>query len=152
MYCPNCGKEIKDGVKFCEHCGINLDEPEKKARPTAPTPKKSVDVPGLFSNKNVFLGIAIGILIMFIGVIISNASLVTDNDADAEDYEDAKGTHKLGMIVYNLGVLILGAILFLGAIASKQMDRCTKIAMILAGALIISLAFAAYGVFNLGGL
>lgn len=24
--CPNCGQEIVEGVKFCEHCGFNLKE------------------------------------------------------------------------------------------------------------------------------
>lgn len=21
MFCPNCGNEVKDGVKFCDNCG-----------------------------------------------------------------------------------------------------------------------------------
>ncbi|MDO4809044.1 MAG: zinc ribbon domain-containing protein [Eubacteriales bacterium] len=28
MYCENCGKEIKDGEKFCMFCGAKIDEPE----------------------------------------------------------------------------------------------------------------------------
>lgn len=24
MFCPNCGKQIADGVSFCEHCGFNM--------------------------------------------------------------------------------------------------------------------------------
>lgn len=26
MYCPNCGKEINDGVVFCSHCGKQIKE------------------------------------------------------------------------------------------------------------------------------
>ncbi len=26
MYCSKCGKELKDGVKFCKYCGYNLEE------------------------------------------------------------------------------------------------------------------------------
>ena len=25
MFCPNCGKEIPDGSKFCPYCGANLE-------------------------------------------------------------------------------------------------------------------------------
>lgn len=28
MYCSKCGKELKDGVKFCKYCGYNLEEEE----------------------------------------------------------------------------------------------------------------------------
>ena len=24
MYCPNCGKEISDGTRFCPYCGASL--------------------------------------------------------------------------------------------------------------------------------
>lgn len=29
MYCPNCGKEIADGVKFCPECGKNVNAGNK---------------------------------------------------------------------------------------------------------------------------
>jgi hypothetical protein len=25
MICPNCGKQIPDGYKFCPYCGVNLE-------------------------------------------------------------------------------------------------------------------------------
>ena len=28
MYCENCGREIKDGDKFCKFCGAKVEEPE----------------------------------------------------------------------------------------------------------------------------
>lgn len=28
MYCPNCGKEIADGSKFCPLCGATIQQPE----------------------------------------------------------------------------------------------------------------------------
>lgn len=36
MYCPKCGKEIKDGIKFCNHCGASMQyqiswQPQEKA-------------------------------------------------------------------------------------------------------------------------
>ena len=26
MFCPNCGKQISDGCKFCSYCGASLEE------------------------------------------------------------------------------------------------------------------------------
>ncbi len=39
MICPNCGKEVTEGAKFCFHCG------EKLAEETVPTPTDSVPTP-----------------------------------------------------------------------------------------------------------
>ena len=30
MFCKNCGKEIADNAKFCEHCGAQLVEDENE--------------------------------------------------------------------------------------------------------------------------
>lgn len=43
MYCPNCGAEVPEGVKFCPNCG-SLVEPPKPAdpepqKPAAPAPE-----------------------------------------------------------------------------------------------------------------
>jgi hypothetical protein len=33
MYCSNCGKEVKDGTKFCSKCGKALSAPVKEQEP-----------------------------------------------------------------------------------------------------------------------
>ena len=38
MFCPNCGKEIKDGATFCEECGAKIIEPPKAAPEPEPQP------------------------------------------------------------------------------------------------------------------
>ena len=42
MFCPNCGKEIPDGVAFCGGCGMSLSAaavaPEAEAAPAEPAP------------------------------------------------------------------------------------------------------------------
>jgi hypothetical protein len=36
MFCPQCGKEVKDGVKFCENCGWAVPAaPAQNAQPSA---------------------------------------------------------------------------------------------------------------------
>ena len=33
MFCEKCGKELEDGVKFCEHCGAPVAEDAGKIMP-----------------------------------------------------------------------------------------------------------------------
>ena len=30
MYCPKCGKKIRDGIKFCDACGSEIEEDKKE--------------------------------------------------------------------------------------------------------------------------
>lgn len=33
MYCPSCGVECKQGLKYCKHCGANLNAPASSEEP-----------------------------------------------------------------------------------------------------------------------
>lgn len=48
MYCTNCGKEVREGAKFCNHCGAELKKPileEQQVPPEKPKKKKSKLIP-----------------------------------------------------------------------------------------------------------
>lgn len=48
MYCTSCGKEVREGAKFCNHCGAELKKPvseERQAPPEKPKKKKSKWIP-----------------------------------------------------------------------------------------------------------
>ena len=55
MFCPNCGKQIKDYDNFCRYCGIDLkkdsfnQEPDKEVFIERPEHQVSVN---LDENKN----------------------------------------------------------------------------------------------------
>ena len=38
MFCPNCGKEIEDGAKFCSECGAALNSEAETEREPEQTP------------------------------------------------------------------------------------------------------------------
>lgn len=40
MYCPKCGKKIKDEGEFCPFCGVSIKEPKKEEAPVSGAKKK----------------------------------------------------------------------------------------------------------------
>ena len=59
MYCRKCGKQLKEGAKFCNACGTKVAEAESK-----PTPKKRKKAGGLL------------LIILLIGIIAIAASVI----------------------------------------------------------------------------
>lgn len=115
MICPKCGKEVRDGAKFCGHCGASLTD----APATTGTPASVKANPGhwrLLVITAVILLIAIGAFVLF--RMHSSTSTPADGVADSSDgyvavYADGNysliplsGDHPalpLGTIVYGDG-------------------------------------------------
>ncbi len=47
-FCSNCGAEVKNGAKFCEHCGTKLVKDEAPAQPSASTAPAAPAAPAAF--------------------------------------------------------------------------------------------------------
>lgn len=83
MYCKNCGKEIADDSKFCQHCGtaqqqVQVNEPT----PVVEQPKKKIklEVPTIETNLSdkakIGLGIYIGwVLLNFLCIFLDYSSI-----------------------------------------------------------------------------
>lgn len=41
MYCKNCGKEIKDGVRFCDNCGFEIGAAQSNENSKTGVPQNS---------------------------------------------------------------------------------------------------------------
>ena|GEM_PF-3421024 len=39
MFCPNCGKQIPKGTKFCTYCGFQIEAPPTPPQPPTPPPE-----------------------------------------------------------------------------------------------------------------
>ena len=64
MYCKNCGKEIADDSKFCQHCGTaQLEVQVNEPTPVVEQPKKEVviEIPSIKTNLSNKAKIGIGI-------------------------------------------------------------------------------------------
>jgi uncharacterized membrane protein YvbJ len=64
MYCKNCGKEIADDSKFCQHCGtaqleVQVSEPTQVVE--QPKKKIKLEVPTIETNLSDKAKIGIGV-------------------------------------------------------------------------------------------
>ena len=74
MFCKNCGKEIKDGTKFCEFCGAGQEnvQPIEQSSTAAVTKKKS--------KKKIFIIIGVILAIIIIWAACGNKSSKKENN------------------------------------------------------------------------
>ena len=66
MYCKNCGKEIKDGMRFCPRCGKPVSQTTGGKKRTGGSGKKKPDM-----NKKLIAGAAV-IVIVILAVVAGN--------------------------------------------------------------------------------
>lgn len=70
MFCKNCGKEIRDGINFCNHCGA----PQTTQQPASQTPPQSAQRPYTPVQPDAKPQWNIGLLI--VGVILLTLGIV----------------------------------------------------------------------------
>lgn len=85
----------------------------------------------------IVLSIIFGIVIMFSGVMMCNASAFISPDMGWSIY--AYNVFKSGVVLRNCGVFIESLGLIGGAVIGNKIDRYLRISMLLAGAIIIGL-------------
>lgn len=113
MFCQNCGKELPDDAKFCQHCGYGVNG-------TSNTPAQSVQVVQIIKPKepkNKTLAI---VLLLFLG-------LLGIHDFYLEAY--GKGATKVLIIVllgwfFGIGIVVnsIWCLIDLFAICSNKYD------------------------------
>lgn len=94
MFCPGCGAEVPDNIKFCPKCGYNLSDDEKSNQAVnSPSPSRSIldDWNNFSIGKKFIVAIVIcciGLLIMgFIGSILSPDANTSTYDSNMDDAE-----------------------------------------------------------------
>ena len=80
MFCPNCGKELKDGSKFCKYCGYKIT-PKSNAN-TVPT-NDDTTANTKERNEKILIGVLIAaIAILAIVFVAFGTGLFNGNGAD----------------------------------------------------------------------
>ena len=106
-------------------------EEKKEKQPTGTIDRVYGSIPK-FRIALVIPVVLIAILLMFIGATITSTS--------------ESGAYKSGAVIYNFGVMILAATLFLGALTNEELDSNTKMGLILAAGIILAIGFITSGV------
>lgn len=82
MFCSECGKEIRDGLKFCTHCGAAVGGGQAK------NPDKSVKSAGGVSKRAGMIAVIIILVILILGAVAAVfwlfSSLNTDGASGGE--------------------------------------------------------------------
>ena len=73
MYCPDCGKELNEYQKFCPNCGCNLEEYQENTQQNDSVSSENSNIQAQEAdkqknNKDIFVTIAIYILILFLAI------------------------------------------------------------------------------------
>ena len=83
MFCPKCGKEIKDGSKFCKHCGSKLkqnDSADTNAANAVPAPAGNDD-----RNKKIIIGVLIAAIVILALVFVGLSTGLFSGDSNSAD-------------------------------------------------------------------
>jgi len=87
MFCPNCGTQMKDGLKFCTQCGAKLDADV----PAPPAPQTAARQPD-----KIFVGVAVTIVVMIIiAVSLSNTNAIDEAFFGTDSYGNLKAYYEV---------------------------------------------------------
>jgi len=140
--CLGCGRPWNHEWTSCPYCSNTLPgKPLEKSPPLSPGAQKpfrinDIDFSKIFTKQLLVVGVALGLLIMFLGAATMNVSTINEESPSRKDNAKAAGTHQNGAIVYNLGVLILLFVLYGTAIFNEDMNQFVRLGMLIAAALI----------------
>ena len=96
MYCPNCGKEIPDGAKFCPYCGINLNNKIDEHKQNNEIINQPSESKGIISKLFALLG-----LISFLLFAQLSCGPINFNGINlfSESLKDLNNSYSIGFII-----------------------------------------------------
>ena len=144
--CLNCGAEIPRTAEFCPSCGAPKGgtqaaaQPAQPMQPMQPAPMSMQKVSPLagifdmfFSKTGIILGVAIGILLAWIGVLILVFS--TENS-------------DIATLLDSMGFAAISLMLIGGGVWNKKIDKFARLGMVLIGGYAAAHALAILSAFT----
>lgn len=151
--CVKCGAKIPAGGKFCLECGTPIGAQQAPAAApvaapaAAPAPsiaqRGSSPLEGIFdivfSKTAIIIGVAVGILLAWIGLLI---------------FIFAPLSWQPAALIASLGFGAMGVLLVSGGVWNRGIDKFVRLAMVLIGAWLIVQTISFVGVIaaNIGNL
>jgi len=164
--CFNCGTIYPEQAAFCPECGAPRKAEQKKPQPEPavyqqpqprtqpqpqpkpqparqmPQPEPGAQMKGLadtfFSKFMIMLGVAIGILLLWIGTLLRNFAGGTGSTING--------------ILSPTAYAGIGLLAFGGGFLNKNVDRYVRMGMIILGGLMLAFGISSIGGFNFAGL
>ena len=141
--CKNCGAQIPAGAEFCPGCGapkggVQRSVPQQTQAASQPIYSVPNSMQGflntVFSKKFIILGVCLGILFIWIGMVIGNFSI-------GYPYSDVNFYGpKFAATINSLGFAILAVALIGGGIQNRRIDKFVRMGMVFGGTLSIGLS------------
>ena len=123
--CTKCGANIPSGAAFCPSCGAPKAEEQQKTQPVY-QPSSTIGITGIFdlifSKTIIIIGIAIGILLAWISLLI----VIFASDSS-----------NVAAVLNSIGFIAIGLLLMGGGIFNNNIDKNVRLAMVLIGGYII---------------
>ena len=128
--CVKCGASLPPGAAFCPSCGT----PKAEEQPTYTQPNHGSTGAGInslfdmiFSKTVIIVGIAIGILLAWISLLIMVF---------------ASGSANVAIVLNSIGFIGIGLLLVGGGIFNNNIDKHVRLAMVLIGGYIILMSLS----------
>jgi len=129
--CNKCGASLPPGAAFCPACGAPKAEEKQKYQPLYQRSSTSIGLTSLFdiifSKTVIIIGIAIGILLAWISLLIAVF---------------ASGSSDVAIVLNSIGFIFIGLLLIGGGIFNKNIDKYVRLAMTLIGGYIILMSLS----------
>jgi len=152
--CTKCGAKLPAGGKFCLECGTPIGAQQAPAAAPAPAPPTAAPAPSIaqsgssplegifnmvFSKTAIIIGVAVGILLAWIGLLI---------------FIFAPLSWQPAALIASLGFGAMGVLLVNGGVWNRKIDKFVRLAMVLIGAWLIVQTISFVGIIaaNIGNL
>ncbi|MGF3555326.1 MAG: zinc-ribbon domain-containing protein [Thermoplasmatota archaeon] len=128
--CIKCGATLPSGAAFCPSCGAPKEEEQNQQpvhRPVGPQINFKNLFEIIFSKTIIITGIALGILLAWISLLIMVF---------------ASGSSNIAIVLNSIGFTCIGLLLTGGGIFNNNIDKYVRLAMVLIGGYIILMSLS----------
>ena len=129
--CNKCGVNVPPGAAYCPACGAPKAEEQQKYQPVYQRSPAGIGFTGLFdiifSKTVIIIGIAIGMLLAWISLLI---------------VVFASGSSNIAIVLNSIGFVAIGFLLVGGGIFNNNIEKYVRLAMVLIGGYIILMSLS----------
>ena len=101
MYCRKCGKELKDGARFCPSCGAEVAQPSQGGQKTGAAPRVPVAATAATGAGFASIAVIAVIAVAAIAAVVAVVSLVGGGGSLSGTYSTSDGSFLVTKIEFS---------------------------------------------------